>query len=114
MINDHELLKIENHVEQEPVEQEEAHPAAGTPPNRRQGEPRIERLTRLAQHLMWVGVEPSEVRRLLASYEPDRIERQLGWLPYRRAKIPSRLIVRAIEQDYEEPGALRYRIGHGE
>jgi hypothetical protein len=49
------------------------------------------------------GLNPGQVERLLESYSPERIQRQLGWLPARRARNPAALLVRAIEGDWEAP-----------
>ena len=61
------------------------------------------------QQLTDVGVEADWVDYLIANHDLERIERQLHWLPYRKAQNPARLIVSAIEKDYEPPYALRER-----
>jgi hypothetical protein len=69
-------------------------------------EQRAERLKWLATRLIWLGVEARTVERLLAAYEPDRIERQLDWIGARRAKSPAALVVAAIDADYPPPRNL--------
>lgn len=64
---------------------------------------RAEKLKQLATRLLWLGVDGRTVERLLASYEPDRVERQLDWLGARRPKSPAALIVAAIDADYPPP-----------
>ena len=64
---------------------------------------RAEKLKWLATRLLWLGVEGRTVERLLASYEPDRVERQLDWIGARRARHPAGLIVAAIDADYPPP-----------
>ena len=67
---------------------------------------RAEKLKWLAARLLWLGVEGRTVERLLSSYEPDRIERQLDWIGARGARHPAGLIVAAIDADYPPPRNL--------
>lgn len=53
------------------------------------------------------GVSRFDADRLLTSFSLDSIERQIEWLPLRKAKNPARLLVAAIENDYDPPGTLR-------
>jgi len=69
---------------------------------RRPNETRFERQVRLAARLMQLGVSRSQITQLLL-HDLDQVERQLDWLPYRRARKRSSLIVSAIEQDFEAP-----------
>lgn len=55
--------------------------------------------------LIKLGVRRSRIMEIVEHYDLTRIERQLRWLPYRRARKPSSLIVSAIKEDYEEPAA---------
>jgi len=59
--------------------------------------------------LLIAGVMKEQADRLIAEYGIDQILKQLVWLPYRHAKNPARLIVAAVEDDYEEPLALQRR-----
>lgn len=65
-------------------------------------ETRQDRMVRLAARLMQFGVSERQILRLL-TFDLDRIERQLNWLPYRQARKRASLIVSAIEEDYEAP-----------
>ncbi|MGV3615152.1 MAG: hypothetical protein ACO1SV_07435 [Fimbriimonas sp.] len=64
---------------------------------------RAEKLKQLATRLMWLGVEARTVERLLASYDPERVERQLDWIGARRPRNAASLIVAAIDADYPPP-----------
>lgn len=55
--------------------------------------------------LLKLGVRRSQILELVQHYSLERIERQLRWLPYRKARKPSALIVAAIKEDFEEPAA---------
>ncbi len=66
------------------------------------------------RRLLGVGVTKDQADFLLGSYDLERIQRQLEWLPYRNAKNPAGFIVAAIEDDYEEPFALRIRRTTGD
>lgn len=85
-----------------PDGQEEESRVAVDPP-----ESEGDRMVRIARCLMERGVSGSQVKRLLASYDLDRIERQIAWLDARRAKRKSSLLIAAIDQDYEEPHRLK-------
>lgn len=85
----------------------EAGPDEGLERKAMEEKARQDRLTEISTHLMFVGVPVPEVKRLLSNYEPERIERQLRWLPYRRPRKPSSLIVAAIEGDYGPPVSVR-------
>ena len=61
----------------------------------------------LRQRLHRVGLMREEVDSLFEGYAIEAIEAQLEWLPYRRAKSPSRYLMAAIQGDYDEPYALR-------
>jgi hypothetical protein len=53
--------------------------------------------------LLGLGVLREQADLLLMNYPLERIERQIGWLPYRHAKNPARLLIASIEHDYEPP-----------
>lgn len=55
--------------------------------------------------LLKLGVGRSHILEIVEHYSLERIERQLKWLPYRRARKPSSLIVSAIKEDYDAPAA---------
>lgn len=55
--------------------------------------------------LLKLGVRRSQIMEIVERYSLERIERQLRWLPYRKARKVSSLIVSAIKEDYEEPSA---------
>lgn len=55
--------------------------------------------------LLRLGVSRSQILEIVERYSLERIERQLRWLPYRRARKPSSLIVSAIREDFEVPSA---------
>ena len=55
--------------------------------------------------LLKLGVRRSQIMEIVKLYSLERIERQLRWLPYRKARKVSSLIVAAIKEDYEEPSA---------
>ena len=53
-----------------------------------------------------LGVTASVAQRL-ARHNPGRVRQQLAWLPYRKAKDPTALIVRAVDEGWPEPPAAR-------
>ncbi len=55
--------------------------------------------------LLKLGVSRSQIMELVERCPLERIERQLKWLPLRKPRKPSSLIVSAIKEDYEEPAA---------
>ena len=59
------------------------------------------------QRLIRLGVSVEQAALLLHQHSLEEIERQLDWLPYRKAKRPAGFIVAAIEGAYDEPMALR-------
>lgn len=56
--------------------------------------------------LLRLGVRRSQILELVENYALELIEQQLEWLPYRRARKPSSLIVAAIKENYDEPATL--------
>lgn len=67
-------------------------------------------LDRLRHDLASWGIPSDLVERLLADYGAERIRQQLDWLPYRKAAVPGRLLVAAIQKDYAPPAAIRARM----
>jgi hypothetical protein len=59
------------------------------------------------RQLLALGVLREQADLLLMNYPLERIERQIAWLPYRHAKNPARLLIAAIEHDYEPPAYVR-------
>lgn len=66
-----------------------------------------DRAVKLAMELMRLGVSRAGAAELLA-FPHDIIERQLRYLPYRKAKRPSAFIVDAIRHDYSPPKEAFY------
>src|SRR5260221_5858890 len=67
-----------------------------------------DRPIQLALQLMRLGVSRAGVADLLSQYPYDVIERQLGFLPYRKAKRPEALIIDAIRHNYSPPNNFYY------
>ena len=67
-----------------------------------------ERAVRLAGELMQLGVSHAGVTELLSHYDHADIERQLKFLPYRKAKRPEAFIIDAIRNNYSAPKAFFY------
>lgn len=62
----------------------------------------------LRRRLMGVaGLLREQIDLLITQYPQERIERQLAWLPHRRAKSPARFLMAAIENDYDPPPVIR-------
>jgi hypothetical protein len=49
------------------------------------------------------GLNSDQIAGLLRRFPPERIRRQLDWLPQRRARNPAALLIRAIEDDWGAP-----------
>lgn len=64
-------------------------------------------MTRLAMELLTLGVSKSGVEQLLM-YSLDEIERQLAYLPYRKAKRPEAFIIEAVRHAYSPPKEFFY------
>lgn len=67
-----------------------------------------DRMTKLAIELMRLGVSQSGVRELLSVNPLDEIERQLAYLPYRKAKRPEAFIIEAVRNSYSPPKEFYY------
>jgi hypothetical protein len=65
------------------------------------------RKVKIALDLFKLGVSGSGVQELLL-YDLDLIERQLAWLPYRKAKRPEAMIIDAIRNNYSAPNAFSH------
>jgi hypothetical protein len=63
--------------------------------------------TSLRRRLENTGLTREQAEKLLMTYNRERIEQQLSWLPYRKAKNPAGYLLAAIEGHYREPLALR-------
>ncbi|MHB8636071.1 MAG: hypothetical protein ACYC96_06330 [Fimbriimonadaceae bacterium] len=55
--------------------------------------------------LLKLGVGRAQILELVAQYPLEVIEQQLAWLPLRKPRKPSSLIVSAIRESYEAPAA---------
>src|SRR4051794_11196882 len=64
------------------------------------------RAIRLAVELQQIGVSQAGTADLLANYSHDVIERQLHFLPYRKATRKAPFIVDAIRNNYAAPKAF--------
>lgn len=67
-----------------------------------------EHAVELALQLMRLGVSKQGVEHLLATVSHDVIERQLEFLPYRKARRPEAFIVQAIRNDFSPPKEFFY------
>jgi hypothetical protein len=72
-----------------------------------------DRATKLAVELMRLGISRAGTVELL-SYPLDVVERQLAYLPFRKAKRPSAFIVDAIRNDYSPPKEAYYAKAEAE
>lgn len=62
-----------------------------------------ERAVAIARELHLLGVSQAGVVELLTQYPPERIERQLAYLPFRTAKRPEAFIIEAVRNNYSAP-----------
>lgn len=62
-----------------------------------------ERATTLAVELMKLGISQVGVSELLSNYDLDEIERQMLYLPHRRAKRPGAFLIEAVRNHYSPP-----------
>lgn len=69
------------------------------------------RLVHLAVDLQLLGVSRAGVMELLG-YPPERVEAQLKYLPYRKAKRPEAFIIEAVRNDYSPPKEFFYAKDH--
>ena len=68
----------------------------------------MDRKTEIAIQLYRLGVSRDGVIDLLSQYTEEEIQRQLDYLPYRRAKRKEAFIVEAIRKDYSPPKEFFY------
>ena len=68
----------------------------------------------LAKRLHLVGVSKDGVVELLWKYPLERIEAQLEYLPYRKAKRPEAMIIESIRKDYSPPKEFYYARSQNE
>lgn len=75
-----------------------------------------DRAVAAAAEMMRLGVSRLGIVDLLAHYPIETIERQLKYLPLRKAKRPEALLIDAIKNDYSAPNPHRHakdQIGPG-
>lgn len=65
------------------------------------------RMVQVAMRLQLLGVSKAGVQELLG-YPLDDVERQLNYLPYRKAKRPEAFIIEAVRNSYSPPKELFY------
>lgn len=53
------------------------------------------------------GLSQEQIDYLMDAFPLERIERQISWLPHRHARNPAKLLVAAIQHDYEPPAFVR-------
>lgn len=66
------------------------------------------RAIEIAKRLHMLHVSNVGIVLLLSSYQYEEIERQLDWLPYRKAKRPEAFIVEAVRNNYSPPKEFFY------
>lgn len=67
----------------------------------------VDRIRNLAIELTKLGVSPRGIQELLL-HPPELVERQLAYLPYRKAKRPEALIIEAVRHNYSIPKQFYY------
>lgn len=67
-----------------------------------------ERATKIAYDLLKLGVSNTGVQELLVNYPYDQIERQIQFLPFRKAKRPEAFIIEAVRRNYSPPKEFFY------
>lgn len=68
----------------------------------------FERMTAVATELFKLNVSNAGVAQLLRDYPVEEIERQLLYLPYRKAKRPNAFIIEAVRGKYSPPKEFTY------
>jgi hypothetical protein len=68
----------------------------------------MEKKIELAKRLHLVGVSKDGVVELLWKFPLERIEAQLEYLPYRKAKRPEAMIIESIRKNYSPPKEFYY------
>lgn len=74
-----------------------------TPPIPDHDTPAAELAPELLQELARVGLNHAQIDSLAKRFPAEEIEQQLQWLPARGARNPAALLIRAIEQGWDEP-----------
>lgn len=67
-----------------------------------------ERAVKIAYDLLKLGVSNSGIQELLVNYPYDQIERQIRFLPFRKAKRPEAFIIEAVRRNYSPPKEFFY------
>lgn len=62
-----------------------------------------ERATQIAVSLMRLGVSKAGIAELFKNHSYEDIEKQLMYLPYRKAKRPEAFIMEAVRHNYSAP-----------
>lgn len=62
-----------------------------------------DKLNHLAVELMRLGISQAGVAQLMATAPIEEIERQLGFLPFRKAKRPGAFLIEAVRNKYSPP-----------
>jgi hypothetical protein len=60
----------------------------------------------LVHRLKEVGLNPAQIDRLAGRHSEAEVSQQLDWLPARGARNPAALLIRAVEQQWEQPKEL--------
>lgn len=68
----------------------------------------MEKKIELAKRLHLVGVSKDGVVELLWKHPLERIEAQLEYLPYRKAKRPEAMIIESVRKNYSPPKEFYY------
>lgn len=74
----------------------------------------MEKKIELAKRLHLVGVSKEGVIELLWKFPLERIEAQLEYLQYRKAKRPEAMIIESIRKDYTPPKEFYYARSQSE
>jgi hypothetical protein len=80
-----------------------------------EAEARKERLTQVAIKLMKLGISDERVSDLMNHYELDLLEKQLAYLPYRKARRPEAMLIESVRRNYSAPKEIyhAYAQVHG-
>lgn len=92
----------------EEVERQIGEMMGWTPPDFAGDDPAVaEGKRRAFQAMTNVGMPKEQALDLLSRFDLGEVERQIAWLPSRKAKTPARFLAAAIEGNYDRPLALR-------
>lgn len=61
----------------------------------------------LVTHLVALGVDPVQARKLARQFPRDRIEQQMEWMAHRRADNPGAYLAQAIRNNYPPPARVK-------